>query len=237
MLRVALFDVWNTLLNLDAMYLAVSEALSERVPGVSRGRAYRAIVETHRRAKALKALGKLREDEHIVDDSLNLLSQALEVPSSALKECIPDAVRRVGKEVVFEGAEGAVKYVKEVGAKAVLVGNILFWTSDVTKELLKEAGILQIIDRTYFADEVGVQKPSKEIFHMPLKEFGADLEEAMHVGDSVTEDFGGALSSGIAATLVTKEVKEALSVDFRIHFIPSIKDYPVVIERFNRWGM
>lgn len=223
MLQLLSLDVWNTLLRLDTMYRAIANALSNE--GVRNSKEiYRTIKKVHAEAKALKVEGKLPNDKRIIDESLKLLSKELGVSDRVIRESINNASNEVIKDLTYDGVISVLQLAKELGLKVVLLGNVLFWGSVLTKNLLERAGILEFVDATYFADETGIQKPDPRAFRKFLKDFNLKPSEAMHVGDSITEDFGGALASGLSATLITEDINEVIYiVGSRIFFIPSIK--------------
>jgi putative hydrolase of the HAD superfamily len=51
---------------------------------------------------------------------------------------------------------------------------------------------------------VGASKPSPVIFDAALEAVGAGATDALHVGDSVTQDVHGALRAGIVPVLVRR---------------------------------
>ena len=234
MLKLLSLDVWNTLLRLDLMYYAIAEVLSAK----GFGEVYdlrKAIGKVHAEAKALKAEGKLPINEGIVKESLKMLSQELRTNAEVLRS----AIRRASHEVISEGLvyDGVIEVLdaaREMNLKIVLLGNVLFWGSEITKSLLKEAGILGLVDATYFADEIGLQKPDPRAFHRPLRDFGFKPTEAIHVGDSITEDFGGALSAGLSAALIFKDLNKPIHLNLRIFIIPSLKFLTQVLHKLTK---
>jgi putative hydrolase of the HAD superfamily len=230
-LKLVSFDVWNTLLDLKAMYRAVAAEIS-RMRGLNPEKVYEAILEEHAHAKSLKASGLLPDDNTLIDRASELLTRRLSIRRSLLGEAVHRATLKIDpREIVIDGAIEAVAHANGRGLIVILLGNVLFWTSDVTRELLKKVGLLKQVKATYFADEVGIQKPSREAFHTPLKDFGLRPEDAIHVGDSITEDFGGALAAGLSAALITPDVLQPMTLNRRIHFIPSVKHFPAILDK------
>lgn len=230
-IRLVSFDVWNTLLDLKAMYRSVALEIS-RIEGLNPEEVYESILGEHVHAKSLKASGALPDDRTLIDRASELLLRRIHIRRSSLEEAVRRAVQEADpRDIVIDGALEAMTYANRRGLIVVLLGNVLFWTSDVTRELLERAGLLNQVKAAYFADEVGVQKPSREAFHRPLKDFGLSPENAIHVGDSITEDFGGALAAGLSAALILPEISQPVTVNRRIHFIPSVKHFPTVLEK------
>jgi putative hydrolase of the HAD superfamily len=50
----------------------------------------------------------------------------------------------------------------------------------------------------------GLEKPAPEIFWRTLERLGVRPEEALHVGDSLREDYQGASQAGLASVLVDR---------------------------------
>jgi putative hydrolase of the HAD superfamily len=53
--------------------------------------------------------------------------------------------------------------------------------------------------------QVGVRKPSPEIFAAALRMVRAEPWETLHVGDSVNEDVSGARQAGIEPVLISRD--------------------------------
>jgi putative hydrolase of the HAD superfamily len=211
------------------MYALIAESISKSVYGLKKQRILRVIREVHEDVKRMKAFNLVKNEE-IIDKALKRLTSRLNIEQSTVEDAIIMSASKASSEIVIPGAYNVLKLIRSRGLRTVLLGNVLFWSSSVTRQILKKVGLLNLIDAAYFADEVGIHKPDPRIFHMPLLEFHVQPEEAMHIGDSITEDFGGALSAGLSAVLITEGIKGVLSINKRIHFIRSIKDLPALLE-------
>jgi phosphoglycolate phosphatase-like HAD superfamily hydrolase len=66
-------------------------------------------------------------------------------------------------------------------------------------EQLERTGLTPLLDGALSSAEVGAPKPDPEIFARALALAGASPEEALHVGDDVEADVGGALAAGLRA--------------------------------------
>jgi putative hydrolase of the HAD superfamily len=71
--------------------------------------------------------------------------------------------------------------------------------------VLDRAGLAPLLDRILTAAELGVRKPSGEIFMRALAVAGVGPQEAVHVGDSLEEDVAGARAAGIEAVLLRRD--------------------------------
>lgn len=77
------------------------------------------------------------------------------------------------------------------------LGIITNGIGEAQRSRLKAGGIDRLFPTLVVSDEVGVRKPAKEIFEMALGHLGARREEVLFVGDSITDDYEGAVRSGI----------------------------------------
>ena len=60
-------------------------------------------------------------------------------------------------------------------------------------------GVARYFDVRVFSDEVGIRKPSREIFHRALDALHASPASSVHVGDDVEADVAGARGAGMLA--------------------------------------
>jgi len=77
------------------------------------------------------------------------------------------------------------------------LGIITNGIGEAQRSRLKAGGIDRLFQALIVSDEVGVRKPSKEIFEMALGHLGVLREEVLFVGDSLTDDYEGAVRAGI----------------------------------------
>lgn len=118
-------------------------------------------------------------------------------------EAIRDLTRRFeeaslsgGVEAV-EGAAETLGKLREAGIRIALVCDTGFSSGRVVRELLRDEGLLDLLDAHCFSDEVGVPKPGNDIFAKALAELGARPPEAVHVGDLKRTDIAGAHDVGM----------------------------------------
>jgi len=77
--------------------------------------------------------------------------------------------------------------------------NFIF-SSILRKEVLERRGLK--FDFELFSDEVGVSKPHKTIFELVKLKHGLNGDQVLHVGDTKSTDFDGALNAGLKAFLI-----------------------------------
>lgn len=68
---------------------------------------------------------------------------------------------------------------------------------EAQRSRLAVGGIAHYFDALVVSDEVRYWKPDKEIFNLALKQLNVDHTEALYIGDSINDDYYGALNAGI----------------------------------------
>lgn len=74
--------------------------------------------------------------------------------------------------------------------------------------ILRELGLMSYFDSITISSLAGSTKPSPKIFQYALDQHALDPEEAVHVGDSRTEDLEGAQMSKITGVLLDRGKKQ-----------------------------
>jgi len=214
--KLVSFDVWNTLLDIEVMLGAFTDELS-RLTGrdVAEG-----IMLTRGRIKAMRARGEgpLRA----LEESQEMLAELLGIDVEPVKRAAARAVLRVDN-ITLPGAKKALEGVKRRGLKVTVTGNVMFWPGSYTRLLLERFGLMNYIDKTFFADEVFTYKPLPEIFRKPLEAFNVGPENAVHIGDTYSEDFEGALKAGLWAVWINPEAKSMRRIQERGFEVPSVE--------------
>lgn len=102
--------------------------------------------------------------------------------------------------VAFDDARNALLAVRARGVWVVAVSN---WDVSVL-EVLEQAGLAPLLDGAVSSAALGVAKPSPAVFEHALSLAGARAADALHVGDSPSEDVAGALAAGIEPLLIDR---------------------------------
>ena len=89
---------------------------------------------------------------------------------------------------------------RENGLKLLVVSN---WDSNLPA-LLDRLDLTRHFDGVVVSALVGSSKPAREIFETALALAGVAAHEALHVGDSPSEDYEGARSAGLPALLLDR---------------------------------
>jgi putative hydrolase of the HAD superfamily len=104
--------------------------------------------------------------------------------------------------VAFDDARDALLAVRARGARVVVVSN---WDVSVL-EVLEQTGLAPLLDGAVSSAAAGAAKPSPIVFEhaLSLAGAGAGAADAVHVGDSPSEDVAGALAAGITPVLIDR---------------------------------
>jgi putative hydrolase of the HAD superfamily len=102
--------------------------------------------------------------------------------------------------VAFDDARDALLAVRARGIWVVVVSN---WDVSVL-DVLEQTGLAPLLDGAVSSAAIGVAKPSPAVFEHALALAGARAADAIHVGDSPSEDVAGALAAGIEPVLIDR---------------------------------
>jgi putative hydrolase of the HAD superfamily len=101
----------------------------------------------------------------------------------------------------FPDTVPALRALRAAGVKLVAASN---WDVSL-HEQLERTGLTPLLDGALSSAEVGAPKPDPEIFTLALALAGARPEEALHVGDDLEADVGGALAAGLEPVLIDRD--------------------------------
>jgi putative hydrolase of the HAD superfamily len=99
--------------------------------------------------------------------------------------------------VAEPGAAETLQSLRDIGLRTAIVSN---WDERLVP-VLDGLGLAPLIDRVFVAAQVGWRKPAREIFLHACRELGAAPSEALHIGDSISEDVSPARAAGLQALL------------------------------------
>ncbi len=100
----------------------------------------------------------------------------------------------------FADARPALIRARARGARIVVVSN---WDVSLL-EVLELTGLAPLLDGVVTSAAAGAAKPAAPIFRHALALAGVAPGEALHVGDSLTEDIHGARDCGIPSVLLSR---------------------------------
>jgi HAD superfamily hydrolase (TIGR01509 family) len=103
------------------------------------------------------------------------------------------------------GAETLLRTLKEQGRTLGLISNTM-WPGAKHHEDLERFGLAQYLDVEIYSADVGLWKPSAEVFLHALKRLGGTPDHAFFVGDNPNDDIVGGHNAGMKAVwIVNKE--------------------------------
>jgi putative hydrolase of the HAD superfamily len=101
----------------------------------------------------------------------------------------------------FPEVPAALERWRAAGVRLVVASN---W--DISLHgVLRQTGLRELLDGVATSAEVGASKPAGELFAAALALAGVDAGEAIHVGDSFSEDVEGARAAGIEAVWLRRD--------------------------------
>ncbi len=92
----------------------------------------------------------------------------------------------------------------QLKAQGVEIGIISNFDSRLFS-VMRGLGIEQLFDSVTISSLAQAAKPAPKIFQLALDKHAVDPDEALHVGDSLQDDFGGATKAGLHAVLLDRQ--------------------------------
>ncbi|MDC7225758.1 MAG: HAD family hydrolase [Spirochaetales bacterium] len=89
---------------------------------------------------------------------------------------------------------------KDAGYKLGVISN---WDNSARK-LIDDFGLTQFFDTIVISSEVGVSKPSPEIFDIAFEESGSSPADGLYVGDNYYDDAVGSRSVGMDCCIINR---------------------------------
>jgi putative hydrolase of the HAD superfamily len=100
----------------------------------------------------------------------------------------------------YPEAAPALSVLRARGIRVVVASN---WDCSLP-QVLSQAGLAGLVDGVVASASVGADKPARAVFDAALELAGCGAGDAVHVGDSPTNDVAGAMAAGIRAVLVRR---------------------------------
>src|SRR5258708_2395066 len=104
---------------------------------------------------------------------------------------------------LFDDTRPLLDHLKNAGYRMGIISN---WDHRLFS-IVKELGLSPYFAQVFASSAVGISKPGKRIFQKPCETFGIQPKEALHIGDSVEEDYYGAQRAGLQAILLDRPRK------------------------------
>jgi putative hydrolase of the HAD superfamily len=180
--------------------------------------------------------------QYRVNDAVTTMLDHLGIEAGDhVRVTLVDAFSAAGAETPIEpctGVVACVRMLKAMGLRLGVVCDIGLTPSPVLLGHLERAGLRDAFDAFAFSDEIGVYKPDPSIFRRVLNDLG-DIapSTAVHVGDRLRTDVGGARAAGMWSVRYTGVYDdhdpawpEADVV------IAGLEELPATVERLGRGG-
>jgi HAD superfamily hydrolase (TIGR01509 family) len=135
---------------------------------------------------------------------------------------------------VDDGARVALERLRAQGLALAVISNTMRTPGTALRKLLERYGLLAAFKHATFSDEVGVRKPSPEIFALTLRALGVPAAAAIHVGDDAILDVLGGRGAGLRTIQVTSASLEALGAQRPDAAIPNLAALPDAIAQLDR---
>jgi len=95
---------------------------------------------------------------------------------------------------IVEGAFEVLETIKKGGYKIALVANV---DSIDARNIMVTCGLEDYFDSIIISEEIGIEKPAREIFKAALKELKVKAENTIMVGNRIDTDIAGANRIGM----------------------------------------
>jgi putative hydrolase of the HAD superfamily len=163
-------------------------------------------IDDQKRVKAamLIEMAHYRDHAHEAVDAATLSELRAECAALVQRELgVPVSSQTLMASIRFRAYDDALPALvrlRELGLRLLCVSN---WDYALPT-VLGEVGLVHALDFTVTSAAVGARKPDPAIFAAALEVAECEAGEALHVGDSPTEDIEGARAAGIRALLIDR---------------------------------
>ncbi|MDA1258333.1 MAG: HAD-IA family hydrolase, partial [Chloroflexi bacterium] len=177
-------------------------------------------------------------DRPFMDRMAQILDAAAPTARRSLTEAQFEAFSRAVDEpflvhspTIYPAAQDVLRSVTEKGITAALISNVGSTSSSTYRRFLDREGIGQYLEVLSFSNELAVAKPAAEIFCQTLEQLGVAPENALHVGDNLYADVGGAKDVGMAAVWIQgfDDREPRVRPDYTIS---GLEELPAVVDRW-----
>lgn len=136
---------------------------------------------------------------HIFRDIFHQFS--LDIPESLYPELVEAHYKPVSAQVtIYDDTYYTLASLRERGLRLAIVSNTV-WPAYLHEQDLRRFDILEFFDHLVFSSEVEVRKPHPRIFKFTLDSLAIEPQEAIFVGDRISEDVMGAQKAGMKGIL------------------------------------
>ena len=223
MIRIILWDLDNTLLDpRPPERLAIRKCFKDLDLGECTDEMLDAYPAINNKWWTMCEKGEKTKDEILVGRFQEFLS-AFGRPIDKAPEFLEDYLDSLGDNIFpIPGALETLRFLKGKVKQYILTNGV--WASQRKK--LCNSGVIYIADGVFVSEDVGFEKPEKEIYDKVLDMIGCtDRSEILMVGDSLTTDIQGANNAEIPCCWFNPMLKEKpsdLRIDYEIDEISKV---------------
>jgi FMN phosphatase YigB (HAD superfamily) len=218
-IRAVLFDLFDTLVDLpmDALPLvaiggrsipstvgALHAALSERAPGIAFHDFARVLSTVDREWRSVYWE---RDRELPTDERFARVAKALGVADPGVPGLLTETHMRAIAGLARTPAHHPALLARLHDRVRTGVCSNFSW-SPTARAILADAGLDASLDAVVISHDHGLRKPRREIFASVLDRLGVAPAEALHVGDNLAADVGGASALGVRTAWITRCVAD-----------------------------
>ena len=137
----------------------------------------------------------------------------------------------VHSPTIYPAAQSVLSAIREMGVRTALISNVGSTSPGVYRRYLEREGDGQYLEYLTFSNEIASAKPAAKMFTHTLEQLGVAPENALHVGDNLHADVGGAKDVGMSAVWIQgyDGRKPRVQPDFTIS---GLDELPAVVERW-----
>lgn len=155
------------------------------------------------RREYLSLCTALKQGEYHEINLLSVFEQMLAARSvdTSVAPSLASEFRRLSmvRLCAFDGAADMLRQLKSKGAGVYLVSNA---QSCFTIDELHTTGLYDLFDGIMISSDVGVKKPSPEIFALAFDRFGISAQNSIYVGNDMRDDVLGASRVGMRTVYI-----------------------------------
>ncbi|MBV8458636.1 MAG: haloacid dehalogenase type II [Acetobacteraceae bacterium] len=180
MVRVAVFDAYGTLLDVNAAMRGYAARLGPEWERISLEWRTKHIEYTWVRSLA----GRYRGFWALARESLTVVAARQGIADKALLNDILQAYRRLE---AYPEVAGALRALKARGLRTGILSN---GEPDMLAEAVGAAGLTELLDAVLSVDEIGVYKPDPRVYSLVTGHFGVQPAEAVFFSSNQWDAFG-----------------------------------------------
>ncbi len=139
--------------------------------------------------------------------------------------------QKVGEASVdYPFTKGVLSELRAKGLKLALITN---GDRAMQNDKIEVLGYRPYFDEVIISGEVGVAKPTPEIYELALRRLGVSAEEFVYVGDNPANDIEGARAAGIRAVWVKTVGRWPEHLPLPAYSVDTIAQIPALLEEME----